>query len=306
MVYFDRLDHKRPEPRGTLRLVALGGMLAAGPVIVLGQLLEAIGPADTTGPAGVPTTYLGALWLSLVIAAIPEELAKSASVYLFAWKRPEFDERMDGIAYGARAGLGFALVENVAYLVLLPDDLRQYLVLLVARALLVVPGHAIWGGIAGYFAARKRFDGRGPGWIGGLAIAIAMHAAYDLWVFGAPVAVAHGHYGIAWSLGGVPVLLYAGPVLLVAGGALLLRRCAQIAIALDDLAEAEGRLSSMASMAVVLPDDPVYTAGGTLIAPLPRRMTLAPHDAGSSERLGKSPKRGPGAIREWDPPRIER
>ena len=75
-----------------------------------------------------------------MIAAVPEELAKLGSVYLFAWRRPEFDERMDGIAYGARAGLGFALVENVAYLLTLPHDLREYVVLLLARAVLVVPG----------------------------------------------------------------------------------------------------------------------------------------------------------------------
>lgn len=262
----DRMDAKRPEPKATLRLVAFGGMLAAVPILMLAQLLAAIGPSSITGgPAGLPTTYWGAAYLALIIAAVPEELAKMGSVYAFAWRRPEFDERMDGIVYGARAGLGFALVENIAYLLTLPNDLREYLFLLVARTVLVVPGHAIWGGISGYFWARRRFDGRGPGIFGGLSFAVAMHGAYDLWVFAAPVAIAHGHAWMGLMLGGLPVLVYIVPMTIVLTGALWLRRLVRLAVALDDVAEAEGRLSS-ASMAVVLRDEPAYTAEASLAA----------------------------------------
>jgi protease PrsW len=229
MAIFDALDRKRPEPRATLRRVALAGAFSALPVILVGELLKLASPAPG---------YAAALWMSFVIAAAPEEAAKLASVYLMAWRRPEFDERMDGIVYGARAGLGFALVENVAYLLLLPHSLGEYLQLFVARAVLAVPGHAIWGGVAGYFAARRRFDGRGPGWLGGFGLAVLMHGLYDAWVFCAPVAIGDGHLWLGATLFELPVVIYAGPALIILGGAFLLRSLAQRALDRDDDDEA--------------------------------------------------------------------
>ncbi|MBO6096226.1 MAG: PrsW family intramembrane metalloprotease, partial [Bacteroidales bacterium] len=41
-------------------------------------------------------------------AAIPEETAKLVLLFLFLRKCRDFDERMDGIVYGACVGLGFA------------------------------------------------------------------------------------------------------------------------------------------------------------------------------------------------------
>ncbi len=229
MAIVDAMDRTRPEPRRTLRRVALAGAISALPVILLGQVLK----------LGMPDSgYAAALYMSFVIAAIPEEAAKLTSVWLMAWRRPEFDERMDGIVYGARAGLGFALVENVAYLLLLPSSFGEYLQLFIARAVLAVPGHAIWGGVAGYFAARRRFDGRGPGWLGGLALAVLMHGLYDAWVFCAPVAIHDGHTWLALTLAGLPVVIYAGPALMILGGALLLKHLAQRALDDDDEDEA--------------------------------------------------------------------
>lgn len=222
MLLFDRLDAKRPEPRGTLRRVAFAGALSAIPVILLGEILQIIGPDGLRGASG-PTTYAAAAYMAFVIAAIPEEFAKMASMWLFAWRRPEFDERMDGIVYGARAGLGFALVENVVYLLLLPESLAQYLALFVGRAVLAVPGHATWGAIMGYFAARRRFDGKGPGMFGGYLIAVALHGAYDLWLFGAPVAIADGHTWLGIGVGQLPLVAYSVPAIIVALGILLVR-----------------------------------------------------------------------------------
>jgi RsiW-degrading membrane proteinase PrsW (M82 family) len=238
MAVFDWLDAKRPEPKTTLRLVAFGGMLAAIPVVMLGELLKMVAPPGYDATTGVCTTYLGAAYLAFAIAAIPEEAAKFGSVWLFSWRKREFDERMDGIVYGARAGLGFALVENVAYLLLLPSTLGEYISIFLGRALLAVPGHAIWGGITGYFAARKRFDNVGPGAFGGFAIAAVMHGVYDTWVFSAPIAIADGHTWLLLSIAGLPFLLYAVPAAIVLGGGLWLRALTRRAIEADDHAEA--------------------------------------------------------------------
>lgn len=229
MAIVDRMDAKRPEPRSTLRRVVLAGAISALPVILVAEVLKLVGP--TTG-------YAGVLYLSFVLAALPEEAAKVGSMFLMAWRRPEFDERMDGIIYGAHAGLGFALVENVGYLLLIPHNLQEYVSMFVGRAVLAVPGHAIWGGIAGYYAARRRFDGRGIGWWGGLAIAVMMHGLYDTWVFGAPLAIVHGHEWLEIGVAGVPVVFYLGPAAIVLGGAIMLRVLAKRAVADDDRDEA--------------------------------------------------------------------
>jgi RsiW-degrading membrane proteinase PrsW (M82 family) len=211
-------------------MVALAGALSAIPVVILGQALKTFAPLDAAGQA----TWAGAVYMSFVIAALPEEAGKLASMMLFAWRRPEFDERMDGVVYGARAGLGFALVENVAYLMLIPASLGEYISVFLGRAVLAVPGHATWGGIMGYFAARRRFDGKGPGLLGGYAIAVALHGIYDVFLFGAPVAIAQGHTWVGLGILGVPVVAYTVPALIILGGALFLRRLSLRAVADDD------------------------------------------------------------------------
>ena len=227
MAYVDRLDAKRPEPRRTLRRVALAGAVTGVIVSLLGALvLRPLGP-----PAD---TYAAALYDAFVVAAGPEELAKLGAMLLVAWRRPEFDERMDGIVYGARAGLGFALVENVVYLIVIPHSLGEFFSLFFARALLAVPGHAAWGAILGYFAARRRFDGRGPGMFFGLVLAIVLHGLYDVALFVVPVAIAHGH--TVWTLGlyGVPIVAYAPPLTAILVAVLAMRYFAVRAVAADD------------------------------------------------------------------------
>lgn len=174
MWYVDRLDSKRPEPKKTLRKITLFGVLSVIPAIILELLVNLAAP-----PA---YTYGHALYTSFVMAAGVEELCKLLVVYWFVWKLPEFDERMDGIVYATRAGLGFAAVENILYL-LSAETTEGFLYMYLARALLAVPGHAIWAGLMGYFAAKKRFDGTGPGFLGGYLIAVLLHGAYDATVF---------------------------------------------------------------------------------------------------------------------------
>lgn len=218
MWYFDRVDAKRPEPRSTLRKVAIAGALSTIPCIIAGYFLLMISPA--------PGTYASALYESFIVAAGVEELAKVMVVYWLVWHRPEFDERLDGIVYGARAGLGFALVENVLYL-LAAENLEGFAVTFILRALLAVPGHAIWAGIMGYFAAMRRFDRVGPGLIGGYLIAVFLHGAYDAAIFLGDPLRADGHDSVALGL------LVALPIIIIGGG-LALRQMARNALARDD------------------------------------------------------------------------
>jgi RsiW-degrading membrane proteinase PrsW (M82 family) len=235
----DRLDAKRPEPPRTRRLVVFFGMLSVIPALVLEVVLSSL-----VGEQLEPQlTYQGSSFQAFVVAAAVEEACKILVVYWVVWKRPEFDERMDGIVYASRAGLGFALVENVMYL-LQQQSLQGQIIVWVERALLAVPGHAMWTGMIGAQAARRRFDGKGLGLVGGYLLAVAFHGAYDLSVFVQQPLHLEGHEAIGHALLAVPVALTVLAFL-------VLRAMARTALRLDDAAAVHA-----AARAAVAPQDP--------------------------------------------------
>lgn len=225
MWYVERHDAKRPEPRNLLRKTALYGGLSTIPCIVIQLVLEGGGIA--------PKSALAALFTAFIVAGVVEESAKAICLRLAVWKHPAFDERFDGIVYGTRAGLGFALVENVGYL-LGAQSTAGLIGIFIMRAVLAVPGHAIWGGFMGHYAAKKRFDGTGPGLLGGLAIAIFLHGSYDAAIFLMPFVP---------DLVKLPLVLV--PILVIVGGYRRLKTHAAEAIAKDDLTHAHPPMPSL-------------------------------------------------------------
>jgi RsiW-degrading membrane proteinase PrsW (M82 family) len=109
----------------------------------------------------------------LVVVAFVEESSKYLAVRLSVYNSREFNEPMDGLVYGAIAGLGFAAPENLLYV------LSRGAVLGIVRAILSVPGHALWGSIIGYYLARHKLKtGRGSSLVG-LCLATILHTAFD-------------------------------------------------------------------------------------------------------------------------------
>lgn len=218
----DRLDRKRPEPARTRRLVAFVGMLSVIPALIL----EMVVLAQLGVHVEPQMTYQGATFHAFIVAAAIEEACKIAVVYWVVWRRPEFDERMDGIVYAARAGLGFALIENIGYL-LQQQTLGGALQTWILRAVLAVPGHAMWTGMIGAMAARRRFDKKGLGLVGGYLLAVAFHGAYDLCAFLQQPLMYEGRDGLAMAM--MPALM--GLTVLAF---FVLRSQARTALRLDD------------------------------------------------------------------------
>jgi len=234
MWFVDRLDAKRPEPASLRRLVVLAGMFSTIPAIILELVL-------TTQVGGqlqpIALTYQGASFQSFVVAAAVEEACKIAVIYWVVWRRPEFDERMDGIVYASRAGLGFALVENVLYL-LHAHATGDTVAVWVQRAILAVPGHAMWSGMIGYVAARRRFDHVGPGLVGGYLLAVAFHGGYDCTVFVRGPLLLEGHHDLA-------TLMALGPVAFTVAAFFVLRHMARTALRYDDAAAASAAVQAI-------------------------------------------------------------
>lgn len=219
MFYFDRVDHRRPEPRRALRWASVLGGLSTIPIIFL-ELGVAAAGTDLAGPWWLPAAFK-----AFVVAALCEELGKYLCLRRMV-RRPEFDERLDGIVYATRIGLGFALVENVLYL-LQQETPTQFWVTFAMRAVLAIPLHAFCAGFIGYAVARRRFDGRGAGAWAGLFWAVLFHGLYDFGVFVAEPA--GQELGEAARYG-----FLALPLLVVIVGVIAIRRLARAAQASDD------------------------------------------------------------------------
>jgi len=168
----DRLDAKRPEPPRLRRLVVLAGIGSVIPALLLEILLS-----NTIGARLEPQlTYQGSSFQAFVVAAATEELCKILAVYWVVWRRPEFDERMDGIVYGTVAGLGVAKLLNLHYVI---DNDGVALGPGVIHVVTTALAQASFGGLLGYFMAQAKFEHRPVWWVPlGFVIAAVLNGVF--------------------------------------------------------------------------------------------------------------------------------
>ena len=122
-----------------------------------------------------PLYKLAELWL--VVGPV-EEFVKMGAVLIFAYRRPEFDEPVDGVIYAAAAALGFAALENIIYLA------RHGEQIIVLRGIFANSGHALdsalWGLALSKARAAPNVGSKRAGIIAvGWAWAAGVHALYD-------------------------------------------------------------------------------------------------------------------------------
>lgn len=170
--YFYLKDRYAPEPRAWIVRIFLLGMLSTIPIAIIEGLIGVAIPSE--------------VFLAVVVAPVVEEVGKFLVVYWFVFRRPVFDEPIDGIVYAVTAALGFAALENVVYLfAAYSETLALPLELSVLRAVLSVPGHALMSSMWGYALGMSLVTPhpRATRLIGqGLLLAIALHAAFNLLV----------------------------------------------------------------------------------------------------------------------------
>ena len=178
--YFWFEDPTRREPLEPMAITFLLSILFASFAAVVNTALF---PAFSLVPfVGLP------LFFFLVVAPI-EETVKWASIRVHAYKDERFDAVVDGVVYGAIAGLGFAAIENFVYIVNIyaasaPEGVTAQLESATQTASVrafVGPGHVIYSSFAGYYLGLAKFnpDNRGPIVVKGLLVAVFIHALYN-------------------------------------------------------------------------------------------------------------------------------
>ena len=143
LYYFYTRDKYEKEPRRLLlKAFLLGGGLVI-PVLFAEMTLNIFSVADSN--------LLTAGYTAFVVAGLVEESFKFLFFFLYIWKNREFNEMYDGIVYSVFISLGFATVENLAYV--LSTGFNTALI----RSLTAVPAHALFAVAMGYYLGIAKF-----------------------------------------------------------------------------------------------------------------------------------------------------
>lgn len=171
-------DKFEKEPLALVLRVLVAGAVSVIPTLGIAQFVT-IPIGEALGLGG--TDFASTVYTSFVSAGLLEESMKLLAFYLAVWRNPHFNEPFDAIVYCVAASLGFAAVENVAY-VLMDNGLQTGIL----RAVLSVPGHAIFGVSMGYYMGWVKF---GPkrlklgNLVSALMVAVGLHGTYDVVAF---------------------------------------------------------------------------------------------------------------------------
>lgn len=195
LVHVYRADKLEKEPAPLLISLVLYGIAATFIALLLERfgswLLGRYFPENST-PYNV-LMYFG-------VVAFSEEGAKYFLLKRRTWNSAAFNCQFDGVVYAVFVSLGFALWENISYV------LMYGLSTALVRAVTAVPGHACFGVFMGvWYGLAKRLHGQGKDGASKLCRVLALllsaflHGCYDYiatiesvhygWLFAAFVAV---------------------------------------------------------------------------------------------------------------------
>jgi RsiW-degrading membrane proteinase PrsW (M82 family) len=172
LAFFYAQDRFEPEPKSYVAGVfVLGALLASAVGIpVVRELFRVQDWLDRN----LLVSILGSI---LVIGTV-QEFLKYAAVRYSIYLLPEFDEWMDGILYGTAAGLGYATMLNIHYVV---DSGGVDLGMGVVRIVVTALAQASFSGITGYFLARAKFEEESVWWLPlGLLLAATLNGLFTI------------------------------------------------------------------------------------------------------------------------------
>lgn len=174
LAFFYRQDRLEPEPKEmVLEVFILGGLLAA-----------AIGIPLVNNLFNISSWLFSGFWVNLLgailVIGFSQEFLKYAAVRFSIYESSEFDERTDGIIYATAAGLGFATVLNISFVV---SSGGVNLGMGAVRIVLTALAQASFAGITGYFLGKDKLDHKPAWWVPvGISLAAVLNGVFNyLW-----------------------------------------------------------------------------------------------------------------------------
>lgn len=162
-------DRYQPEPKSLIIRTFFLGFAIAIPVAII----EAIIYPDSL-PEN-PTSLAATVYLAFVVAGVTEEFGKFFVVRKSMYGSRSFEEPSDGLVYAAAAALGFASLENIAYMLSFGWEV------ILVRGLISNLAHVLFSSLWGYPLALHKLGilkAKYFIWLG-LFIAIVAHGAFD-------------------------------------------------------------------------------------------------------------------------------
>lgn len=139
-----------------------------------------------------------ALFYFLIVGPV-EETVKWLAVRVYAFRTDAFRTVVDGVVYGAMAGVGFAAIENLLYILMFSVEMtaagfavqQEQAIAIATQRAFVGPGHVIFSAWAGFYLGLAKFNHgkRGPIVVKGLMIAAFIHALYNTLVTNLPLSL---------------------------------------------------------------------------------------------------------------------
>jgi RsiW-degrading membrane proteinase PrsW (M82 family) len=172
-------DRLHPEPKALLTRVFLFGGLAVFPTYFIQQFFK----------HWLDLSLENNLLALILVWATIEEIIKLLVVYLAAWRNKNFDEPIDAMIYLITAALGFAAIENVLFIsnALGSEGGKATVLLLtgnfrfIGATLLHLVSSATVGASVGLAFCKSSWKRLGY-LIIGLALAIALHSAFNYFI----------------------------------------------------------------------------------------------------------------------------
>jgi RsiW-degrading membrane proteinase PrsW (M82 family) len=161
------------EPKSMLMKAFFGGILSIFIALLFAMPLSEY---ESSIPSGLARSF----YTSFFCAGIPEEFGKWIIFYWLIKKAKDFDQYYDGILYAIFISMGFALVENVLYV------MKGGMGVAIMRAILAVPGHMLFAVPMGYYLSISKFEpaNEAKKHIAlSLIIPILLHGTYDFLLF---------------------------------------------------------------------------------------------------------------------------
>ncbi len=175
LIYVYKEDRLEKEPPQMIIKLVFMGIIST----LLAAFTERIG-MSILGSMFSENSFMYRALLYFVVVAFSEEGFKFLVLKWGSWRSPEFNCKFDGVVYAVAVSLGFALWENIQYV--LSYGFSTALV----RAVTAVPGHACFGVLmGGWYGLAKRKEVQG--WMNASRLArvfavvfpALVHGAYD-------------------------------------------------------------------------------------------------------------------------------
>ncbi|NML37581.1 PrsW family intramembrane metalloprotease [Chitinophaga sp. G-6-1-13] len=167
------IDKYDPEPVSLLLKSFLLGMAC----VVMPLLFQVL--ASMYGFRETNQSLFDTAFFAYGIVGLSEEFAKFLVLRFYAYPKKAFNEPLDGIVYAVMIGMGFATLENIAYVGQFGFGTG------VARMFLSVPAHATFAILMGYYVGLAKFmpAQRNMLLLKGLLIAVFFHGSFDFFLF---------------------------------------------------------------------------------------------------------------------------